>query len=179
MAVWNTGPIENNAVNGSRPTVSTTVKLTNQSTTQAVVVLTQGYNLTGTRELYIISQDEILPNTVMSKDYYSNLDSFEFVFNVTGGAVEDTEISVWGKGSSGQLTTPHRLVSAELVGSYGAAGVTGRPGQRAQQESQERRVQREQQEQPERRAQLELRELLAGLVRRGLREQRVSPEWPV
>lgn len=112
MAVWNTGPIENNAVNGSRPTVSTTIIIVNESTTQTAVVLTQGYNLSGTRALFILSQDEILPNTVFSKNYYSNLNSFEFVFTITGGAVENTDISVWGKGSSGQLTTPHRLVSA-------------------------------------------------------------------
>lgn len=119
MAVWNTGPIENNAVNGSRPTISSTVIIANQSTTQTVIVVTQGYNLSGIRTLFILSQDEILPNTVISRNYYSNLNSFEFVFTITGGAVDNTEISVWGKGSSGQLTTPHRLVSAELLGYSG------------------------------------------------------------
>lgn len=57
MAVWNTGPIENNAVSGSRPTVSTTVIIVNESATQSVVVLTQGYNLSGTRALFVLSQD--------------------------------------------------------------------------------------------------------------------------
>ena len=51
------------------------------------------------------------------RNYFANLDAFQFVFTTSGPAAESTEISVWGKNASGQLVTTHRLVTDELLGS--------------------------------------------------------------
>lgn len=49
------------------------------------------------------------------KIYFANLNAFEFVFTTEGPAVDQTDISVWGKGASGQLVVAHRLASSELL----------------------------------------------------------------
>ena len=51
------------------------------------------------------------------RNYFANLNAFEFVFTTSGPAAESTEISVWGKNESGKLVTTHRLVTDELLGS--------------------------------------------------------------
>jgi hypothetical protein len=42
---------------------------------------------------------------VITKDYYANFDAFEFVFT-TGSAEDETQISVWGKDSTGSPAIP-------------------------------------------------------------------------
>lgn len=114
MAILSTGPIENNAVSDVRPTQQVTVKIDNRNSLDGSVVLIQGYNLTSTRTLYVSEQISIDPDQVVTRTYFANLDAFEFVFTVEGVAIEQTEISVWGKNENGQLVAAHRLVSSEL-----------------------------------------------------------------
>lgn len=114
MAILSTGPIENNAVSDVRPTQQVTVKIDNRNSLDESVVLIQGYNLTATRTLYVSEQISLAPDQVVTRSYFANLDAFEFVFTVEGVAVEQTEISVWGKNEIGQLVAAHRLVSSEL-----------------------------------------------------------------
>ncbi|KAA2301775.1 hypothetical protein FY526_23285, partial [Clostridioides difficile] len=97
MAILSTGPIENNAVSDVRPTQQVTVKIDNRNSLDGSVVLIQGYNLTTTRTLYVSEQISIDPDQVVTRTYFANLDAFEFVFTVEGAAIEQTEISVWGK----------------------------------------------------------------------------------
>ena len=131
MAVLSTGPIENNIVVGSgeRPIQRITVKLDNWSLTSFSTVLVQGYYLNGVRTLYVEELFNVLPNQVITNDYYADLDAFEFIF-ITGDDTEDeVQISVWGKNQNGQLVTAHRLVSEELLGANpGLVGVTGATG---------------------------------------------------
>lgn len=114
MAILSTGPIENNAVSDVRPTQQVTVKIDNRNSLDESVVLIQGYNLTATRTLYVSEQISLAPDQVVTRTYFANLDAFEFVFTVEGVAMEQTEISVWGKNETGQLVAAHRLVSSEL-----------------------------------------------------------------
>jgi len=114
MAILSTGPIENNSVSDVRPTQQVTVKIDNRNSLDGSVVLIQGYNLTSTRTLYVSEQISIDPDQVVTRTYFANLDAFEFVFTVEGAAIEQTEISVWGKNETGQLVAAHRLVSSEL-----------------------------------------------------------------
>lgn len=134
MAFLSTGPIENNPVNGIRPTQQVTVKMDNRSAVSASSISIQGYYLNaGTRVLYV---NEVLPiavNQVITRNYYADFNGFEFTF-VTSNSPADVndpvQVSVWGKSSTGQLVTAHRLVSEELLGEHngGGAGATGPTG---------------------------------------------------
>ena len=115
MAILSTGPIENRPVGGVRPTQQGTVKIDNNDSVNSSTVLIQGYYLNGTRSLYVLELFTVAPNQVVTKNYFVNFDSFEFVFTTSGTAAESTEISVWGKNASGQLVTAHRLVSDESL----------------------------------------------------------------
>lgn len=129
MAILSTGPIENNisTSTGTRPSQSVTVKIDGRITTEAFDVLISGYNLTGFRTLYVEEQISVAPFQVITKDYYADLDAFEFVFSTTGIGMSEAQLSVWGKNAAGQLVTAHRLVSQELLGEVGI-GVTGATG---------------------------------------------------
>ncbi|KHL91236.1 hypothetical protein QW71_35825, partial [Paenibacillus sp. IHB B 3415] len=129
MSFLSTGPIENNAVGGLRPTQQITVKIDNRSDTMSSFVTVEGYYLDGIRTLYVSETLNVLPNQVLTTTYYADLDAFEFVFVTSGTIDEQVQVSVWGKNSSGGLVTPHRLVSAELLGAItGVAGITGTTG---------------------------------------------------
>ncbi|KGE18361.1 hypothetical protein [Paenibacillus wynnii] len=118
MAFLSTGPIENNVsmVTGVRPTQQITIKVDNRSSGNAASALIEGYHLNGTRTLYVSEFLNLAPNQVVTRNYYANLDAFEFTFTTSGMAEEEVQISFWGKDSSGQLVTAHRLVSSELLG---------------------------------------------------------------
>lgn len=113
MAILFTGPIENSPVLGTRPTQLVTVKITNRDAVNNSSVLIQGYVLTGVRTLYVSQAINVLANEVVTLNYFANLDAYEFVFTTGGLAEELTEISVWGKQSTGQLVDAHRLVAQE------------------------------------------------------------------
>ena len=119
MEILSTGPIENRPVGGVRPTQQVTVKIDNNDSVNSSTVLIQGYSLNGTRSLYVLELFTVAPNQVVTKNYFVNFDSFEFVFTTSGTAAESTEISVWGKNSAGQLVAAHRLVSSELLNGNG------------------------------------------------------------
>ena len=135
MAILSTGPVENNIVisTGVRPTQAVTVKIDGRNTTEDFDVLIQGYSLNGFRTLYVEEQISVAPFQVITKNYYADLDAFEFVFSTTGIALSEAQLSVWGKNNEGGLVAAHRLVSQELLGEYGtgitgATGATGLPG---------------------------------------------------
>ncbi|WP_175617412.1 MULTISPECIES: hypothetical protein [Paenibacillus] len=115
MAILSTGPIENNQVSGESPTQQLTVKIENRDSVNNASIMIQGYYLNGTRTLYILETIIISPNEVVTKNYYANFSAFEFIFTTSGVAEDQIEMSVWGKNASGQLVTPHRIVSSELL----------------------------------------------------------------
>ncbi|MDM5276307.1 exosporium glycoprotein BclB-related protein [Paenibacillus silvae] len=133
MSFLSTGPIENNAVSGVRPTQSVTVRIDNRSDATASTVLIQGYYMSGgTRIQYVSQTFDIAPNQVITNNYFADLDAFEFTFTTTAQFNDPVQISVWGKSSTGSLVTAHRLVSSELLGEIlgttGATGATGATG---------------------------------------------------
>ena len=116
MGLFSTGPIENNPVSGVRPTQQVTIKMVNRDSVNTSTVLIQGYFLNGTRTLYVLEQVSLSPNAVVTRDYFANLNAYEFVFTTSGLAEESTEISVWGRNATGELISSHRVVSEEQVG---------------------------------------------------------------
>nr|WP_154892750.1 exosporium glycoprotein BclB-related protein [Paenibacillus xylanexedens] len=136
MSFLSTGPIENNAVNGVRPTQTVTVRIDNRSDVTASSVQIQGYYMDGgLRVLYVSESLNIAPNQVVTNNYFANFDAFEFTFTTTTTVNDPIQVSFWGKSSTGSLVTAHRLVSSELLGDVpditgvtGATGATGAPG---------------------------------------------------
>ncbi|MGG4479600.1 collagen-like triple helix repeat-containing protein, partial [Paenibacillus illinoisensis] len=133
MSFLSTGPIENNAVNGVRPTQTVTIRIDNRSDVTASSVQIQGYYMNGgLRVLYVSESFDIAPNQVVTNSYFANFDSFEFTFTTTTTVNDPIQVSVWGKSSTGSLVTAHRLVSSELLGDIpgltGVTGATGSPG---------------------------------------------------
>lgn len=51
MTLLSTGPLENNAVGGVRPTTQVTVRIDNRSSISAYTVLIQGYYMQGVLEI--------------------------------------------------------------------------------------------------------------------------------
>ncbi|WP_405130589.1 exosporium glycoprotein BclB-related protein [Paenibacillus sp. FSL H8-0317] len=136
MSFLSTGPIENNAVSGVRPTQTVTVRVDNRSNVTASTVQIQGYYMeSGIRVLYVSESFDIAPNQVITNNYYANFDAFEFTFSTPAVVNDPVQVSVWGKSSTGALVTAHRLVSSELLGEIpsitgvtGATGATGATG---------------------------------------------------
>ncbi|WP_342570735.1 exosporium glycoprotein BclB-related protein [Paenibacillus sp. FSL R5-0749] len=133
MSFLSTGPIENNAVSGVRPTQTVTVKIDNRSNVATSTIQIQGYYMSGgMRVLYISETFDLAPNQVITNNYFANLDAFEFTFTTTATINDPVQVSVWGKSSTGSLVTAHRLVSSELLGEIpsitGATGATGATG---------------------------------------------------
>lgn len=115
MAILSTGPIENNPVSGVRPAQLVTIKIVNRSSSAAAGVLIEGYYLTTIRNLYVSEVLNLAPNEAVSRDYFADLDGYEFVIT-TGEIMEaDLGISVWGKQAGGQLVEAHRVVSYEVM----------------------------------------------------------------
>ena len=93
-----TGPIENNAVNGVRPTQTVTIRIDNRSDVTASSVQIQGYYMNaGLRVLYVSESFDIAPNQVVTNNYFANFDSFEFTFTTTTTVNDPIQVSVWGK----------------------------------------------------------------------------------
>ncbi|KAA8782824.1 hypothetical protein ABIE27_000295 [Paenibacillus sp. 4624] len=113
MAILSTGPIENNAVSGGRPTKQVTIRLVSRAVADAVSVSVQGYVLSTTRTLYVSELISIAPNEAVTRNYFADVDAFEFEFGVSNERVGEVGISVWGKDASGQLVDAHRVVEHE------------------------------------------------------------------
>jgi hypothetical protein len=111
MAILSTGPIENNPVSGVRPTQLVTVKIAARDIPGVASVVIQGYFLGVTRTLYVSEGISLAANEVLTREYFADLDAFEFVFST--GETEEIGISVWGKQASGQLVDAHRVVAYE------------------------------------------------------------------
>ncbi|WP_339256600.1 hypothetical protein MKZ12_21680 [Paenibacillus sp. FSL R5-0713] len=113
MSILSTGPIENNPVSGLRPTQRVTIRLVSQTDVDSVTVSIQGYVLSTIRTLYVSEVISVAPNEAVTRDYFADLDAFEFVFGTDVAGVEEVGISVWGKQASGQLVDAHRVVEHE------------------------------------------------------------------
>jgi len=113
MAILSTGPIENNPVSGVRPTQQVTIRLVSRAAVDSLTVSVQGYVLSTTRTLYVSEVISIAPNEVVTRNYFADLDAYEFVFETSIDGVEDVGVSVWGKQASGQLVEAHRVVAHE------------------------------------------------------------------
>lgn len=113
MATLSTGPIDNSPVSGIRPTQFVTVKLVNRDPVNSATVAILGYVLSTTRTLYVNEENNIAPNGVLTRNYYADLDAFEFIFTTGALGEEEVEISVWGKQATGQLVDTHRVVAQE------------------------------------------------------------------
>ena len=137
MAELTTGLIDNFPVDGARPSVSVALRITNDGDSTETVTIT-GYYLNGTiKEVYVLELVTVNPNEVIIREYYANLDAFEFVFSTSS---ETVVISVWGKDAEGNLVDAHRVLPAELdslepiivptgpTGETGATGATGATG---------------------------------------------------
>ncbi|WFR65126.1 hypothetical protein P9222_14620 [Paenibacillus amylolyticus] len=113
MSILSTGPIENNPVSGTRPTQQVTIQLTSRANANAITVSIQGYVLSTARTLYVNEVISIAPNEAVTRNYFADLDAFEFVFVTDPEGVGAVGISVWGKQASGQLVDAHRVVEHE------------------------------------------------------------------
>ncbi|AJS59033.1 hypothetical protein [Paenibacillus sp. IHBB 10380] len=116
MAILSTGPIDNNAVGGVRPTQQVTVKIVNRDAINISNILILGYYLNGIRTLYVSELFNVSPNEVVTKNYFANFDAYEFVFTTGNLAAVETEVSVWGKDAAGHLIDAHRVVASEELG---------------------------------------------------------------
>ncbi len=112
MAILSTGPIENNPVSGVRPTQQVTIRLVSRAA-DSLTVSVQGYVLSTTRTLYVSEVISIAPNEAVTRNYFADLDAYEFVFETSTEGAEQVGISVWGKQASGQLVDAHRVVDHE------------------------------------------------------------------
>ncbi|SHN62660.1 hypothetical protein SAMN02745215_01219, partial [Desulfitobacterium chlororespirans DSM 11544] len=131
MAELTTGLIDNFPVAGVRPSVSVAIEITNDGDSMETVEIT-GYYVNGSlKEIYVLEANNLNPNEAIIKEYFADLDSFEFVFSTSS---ETVVISVWGKDTEGALVAAHRVLPAELdslepvMGSTGATGATGSTG---------------------------------------------------
>lgn len=115
MAILSTGPIENNAVSGVRPTQTVTVKIVKRDAIGGSAVSIQGYFLGAARTLYVSEVINMAPNEVVTRNYFADLSGFEFVFTTGEAAAEEIGISVWGKTSAGELVDAHRIVVHEKL----------------------------------------------------------------
>lgn len=106
-----TGIIDNPAVSGVRPTSTLAVLITNDDTS-TVAIQINGFYLSGaTKVQYVAEFFTINAGGVATRSYYAQFDGFEFQFLVSSAAVE---VSAWGKDSTGNLNTAHRIVAHEF-----------------------------------------------------------------
>ncbi len=112
MPQLTTGLIDNTPVSGVRPSTQLAVMLTNDDSVTATVRITAFYVSGSSKIQYVDEPLTIAAGNVFNKTYYANLNAIEFKFATSSSAVE---ISVWGMNAAGNLTTAHRLVSAELA----------------------------------------------------------------
>ncbi|WP_151736575.1 hypothetical protein [Paenibacillus tengchongensis] len=115
MAILSTGPIDNTPVDGIRPTQLVTVRLVSRAAVEAISVTIQGYVLNGTRTLYVSEVVDIAPNQALIRNYYADLNGFEFVFNTGPTDIQLLGLSVWGKRNTGELAAVHRIVAQEQL----------------------------------------------------------------
>ncbi|MNC46570.1 hypothetical protein D3C75_955940 [compost metagenome] len=116
MAILSTGPIENNPVSGVRPTQSVTVRIVNRSSVSTAGLLIKGYYFNTLKNLYVSKVLSVAPNETLCRDYFADLDAFEFMFTTNGIVETEIGVSVWGKQAGGQRAFAHRVVTHEKLG---------------------------------------------------------------
>ncbi|MFD2877691.1 hypothetical protein ACFTAO_19520 [Paenibacillus rhizoplanae] len=85
------------------------------------MILVEGYVLNGTRTLYAQEEFSIAPNEVITKNYFADLNAFEFVFHDRRCRFRsNSNLGMGQKNSAGQLVTAHRLVSSEVLDPAGS-----------------------------------------------------------
>ncbi|ACL19068.1 Collagen triple helix repeat protein [Desulfitobacterium hafniense DCB-2] len=132
MAELTTGLIDNFPVNGARPSVSVALRITNDGDSTETVRITGYYPNGSFKEVYVLEIVNVNPNEVITREYFADLDAFEFVFSTSS---ETVAISVWGKDAEGNLVDAHRVLPAELdslepiIGPTGETGATGATGE--------------------------------------------------
>lgn len=114
MAILSTGPIDNPLVLGVRQTQFVTVRIVN-STASVLNVLIEGYVLSTVATLYVSEVIILAPGGVATRNYFADLDAFEYRVTSPVIGVAGAEASVWGKGADGQPEAVHRLVLQELI----------------------------------------------------------------
>ncbi|MEK3864997.1 hypothetical protein MHH60_16105 [Paenibacillus sp. FSL H7-0716] len=113
MAIFSTGPIDNSPILGVRPSQLVTVKVVNRDSLNPYNLVIQGFLLNGSRTMYVNETVNLAPNEVLTKNYFADLDAFEFVFTTVEAVEAEVGITVWGKQNSGALVDPHRIVAWE------------------------------------------------------------------
>jgi hypothetical protein len=109
--VFTTGLIDNPAVAGIRPSTTIDVLITNDSVVANDIQI-NGFFVSGVTKIpYVLELFTLAPGAVVTRNYFTQFDIFEFEFTI---AVADMEISVWGKDSAGNINAEHRLVPSEL-----------------------------------------------------------------
>ncbi|HBV85227.1 MAG TPA: hypothetical protein DEF42_00820 [Desulfosporosinus sp.] len=128
MPELTTGLIENTSVAGVRPTLTFTVRISNDDTIATTIEIL-GFFVTGTtKNLYVHEAFAIAAGDVVTGNYFVQLDAFEFQFITSTDAVK---VSAWGKDAAGNLVSAHRVLPAELdpIGPDGITGSTGATGE--------------------------------------------------
>ncbi len=109
--VFTTGLIDNPAVAGIRPSTTIDVLLTNDSVVPNNIQINGFFVSGGIKTPYVTELLALAPGAVVTRNYFSQFDIFEFEFTI---AVADMEISVWGKDALGNINAKQRLVPSEL-----------------------------------------------------------------
>ncbi|HEY4431654.1 MAG TPA: hypothetical protein VGN87_11490 [Paenibacillus sp.] len=113
MALFSTGPMDNSPILGIRQTQIVTVKVVNRDSLNPYNLVIQGFVLNGSRTMYVNEMVNLSPNQVLTRNYFADLNAFEFVFATLEEVEAQVGISVWGKQASGQLVDSHRVVAWE------------------------------------------------------------------
>lgn len=110
-SVFTTGLIDNPLVAGVRASTTIDVLLTNDSVVPNDVQI-NGFFVSGAiKTPYVLELLTLAPGAVVTRNYFTQFDIFEFEFTV---AVVGLEVSVWGKDALGIINAEHRLVPQEL-----------------------------------------------------------------
>lgn len=111
MLYVTTGILDNTAVAGERPTLSVNLRITNNGLTNDSVQIIGFYIDGDTKVQYVSEIITLVPEGALNRNYYANLDAFEFQFMTIYNSME---ISVWGKNADNDLNPAHRVLPSEL-----------------------------------------------------------------
>ncbi|MTH52048.1 hypothetical protein GKZ89_01415 [Bacillus mangrovi] len=114
MAQFSTGPVDNQSGALGRIAQFLTVKAVNRDAVNSGTLLVEGYSIGGSRTLYVQELVSISPNQVLTRNYFADVDTYEFLLTAGGTAEPEMEVSLWGKDSSGNIVSSQRLVFEEF-----------------------------------------------------------------
>lgn len=113
MARFSTGPVDNQSEAEGRLAQLLTLKAVNRDSVNAGTVLIEGFIISGSRTLYVQELVSLSPNQVLSRNYFCNVDTYEFLLTTGDAAESAIEVSLWGKDSAGNIVAAQRLVFEE------------------------------------------------------------------